>query len=79
MKDYDCPLDFWYYCAEHWAGINNLTAMSTFILNRANAYTSIIGKDGDISNLFQYKWYIGATIESTRNVFLLTEKSWDKS
>ena len=57
MKDYDCPLDFWYYCAEHWAGINNLTAMSTFILNRANAYTSIIGKDGDISNLFQYKWY----------------------
>ena len=57
MKDSDCPLDFWDYCVERRAKINNLTANTTFSLHGANTYTSLTGTEGDISNLCQYKWY----------------------
>ena len=57
MKDSDFPLPFWDYCVERQAWINNLTAKKNFILYGSNAYTSLTGKEGGISNLCQYKWY----------------------
>ena len=57
MKESDFPLYFWDYCVERQDRINNLTSKSTFSLHGANTYTSLIGKEGDISNLCQYKWY----------------------
>ena len=57
IKESDCPLSFWEYCVERQARINNLTAKSTFILHVANSYISLTGKEGDISNFCQYKWY----------------------
>ena len=56
-KEFDFPLDFWDYCVGLRARINNLTANSNFSLHGANTYTSLTGKEGDISNLCQYKWY----------------------
>ena len=38
MNDSDCPLDFWEYCVEHRAQINNLTSKSNFILHGDNVY-----------------------------------------
>ena len=57
MKDSDWPLAFWDYCVERQAQIDNLKDKRTFSLHKANVYTSLTVKEGDISNLFQYKWY----------------------
>jgi hypothetical protein len=57
MKDSDCPLSFWDYCVERRARINNLTAKSLFQLHGTNAHTALLGEEGDISNLSQFKWY----------------------
>ena len=57
MKESDSPLPFWDYCVEHRAQINNLTANVTFSLHRDNAFISLTGKEVDISNICQYKWY----------------------
>ena len=57
MEDSNCPLAFWDYCVERRARINNLTAKDNFKLHGSNAYTSLTGELGDISNLCQYKWY----------------------
>jgi hypothetical protein len=57
MKDSDCPLSFWDYCVERRARINNLTAKSLFQLHGTNAHTALLGVEGDISNLSQFKWY----------------------
>jgi len=57
MKDSNCPLAFWDYCAEFRARINNLTARSLFQLDGRNAHFSVTGEEGDISNLCQFDWY----------------------
>ena len=57
MKKSDCPLSFWEYCVERPFRINKLTAKRNFSLHGANAYISLTGKEGDISNLCQYNWY----------------------
>ena len=57
MKDSDCPLVFWDYCAERRARINNLTARKMFQLDGRNAHFSITGEYGDISNHCQFSWY----------------------
>jgi len=57
MKDSNCPLVLWDYCVERRARINNLTAKDLFQLHGSNAYTSLTGEEGDISNLCQFKWY----------------------
>ena len=57
MKHSDYPLDFWGYRVECQVRINNLTSKITFSLHKAHAYTSLIGREGGITNLCQYKWY----------------------
>ena len=38
MKDSNCPLAFWDYCAERRARINNMTAKDTFNLHGSNPH-----------------------------------------
>ena len=57
MRESDCPLVFWDYCAERRARINNLTAKDLFQLHGSNAHTSLTNEEGDISNLSLYNWY----------------------
>ena len=66
MRELDCPLRLWDYCAQHCACINNLTAWSLFSLHGQNPHQTVNGEEGDISNLCQYKWYVGATLENKR-------------
>ena len=57
MKESNCHLVFWDYCAELRARINNMTARKLFQLEGRNAHLSITGEYGDISNLCQFYWY----------------------
>ena len=57
MKDSNCPLAFWDYCAERRARINNMTAKDTFNLHGSNPHTVLTGDEGDISSLCQFGWY----------------------
>jgi hypothetical protein len=57
MKESNCPLVLLDYCVERRARINNLTAKDVFKLRGMNAHTALTGDEGDISNLFQYRWY----------------------
>ena len=57
MRASHCPLVFWDYCMERRARINNLTAKDLFSLHGSNAYSSLMGEEGDISALCQYDWY----------------------
>ena len=54
MKDSNCPLAFWDYCAERHARINNMTAKDTFNLHGSNPHTVLTGDEGDISSLCQF-------------------------
>ena len=68
MKDSDCPLAFWDYCAEHCAHINNLTR-NIFQLDGQNAYFSVTGEEGDVSNLCQFEWYSWCYYHEHKNPF----------
>jgi hypothetical protein len=57
MKRSNCPLAFWDYCVERRARIHNMISKDTFKLRGTNPHTDVMGEDGDISNLCQYKWY----------------------
>ena len=50
-------LAFCDYCLGRRARINNLNATDLFILHGSNAYSSLIGEEGDISTLCQYNWH----------------------
>ena len=45
------------YCIERRARINNLTARSTFKLQRNTPHTTLMNNQGDISSLCQFGWY----------------------
>ena len=57
MRESNCPLALWDYCAERRVRINNLTARNIFKLHGTNSHTSLLGEEGDISNLCRYGWY----------------------
>ena len=57
MKSCDCPLSLWDYCVEHRTRINNLTAGNLFNLQGRNPHFTVVGTEGDISNLCQFDWY----------------------
>ena len=57
MKESNCPLVFWDYCAERRVRVHNLTARNLFQLDGQTPHFTVTGCEGDISNLCQYKWY----------------------
>jgi hypothetical protein len=76
MKDQNSPMVFWHYCIERRARIHNMTAKSNFKLHGSNPYTLTLGEEGDISNLCQFGWYDGVSIENTLPPFPTNRKSW---
>ena len=57
MRESNCPLVLWDYCAERRARIHNLTSKSLFQLQGQNPHSATLGDEGDISNLCTYEWY----------------------
>ena len=57
MTDSERPLAFWDYCVERRTQIKKLITNINFSLHGDNAYAPLTVKEGDISNLCQYKWY----------------------
>jgi hypothetical protein len=57
MRESNCPLVLWDYCAERRARIHNLTPKKLFQLQDQNPHTATTGEEGDISNLCVFGWY----------------------
>ena len=57
LRKLDEPMVLWDFCAELRMCINNLTAWLLFHLQGQNPHLSTFGEEGDISNVFQFKWY----------------------
>ena len=53
----NCPICLWYYCLERRVPINNLAAKGLFTLKGETPYTTVYGKEGDISALPDFSWY----------------------
>ena len=74
MKQADSPLPLWDYCVERRARINNLTARSLFSLHGQNAYFTVTGQEGDISNLCRFEWYEWCYFREKKNHFPLNQE-----
>ena len=57
MREANCPLILWDYCAKRRARIHNLTAKDLFQLEGQNPISMTLGEEGDISNLCNFGWY----------------------
>ena len=56
MRRADSPLAFWDYYTERRARVHNVTARNLFQLHGNNHHAALTKKEGDLSNLFQYRW-----------------------
>ena len=57
MREADSPLPFWDYCLERRVWIYNLMAKDHIKIRGMTPHTATTGEEGDMSNLYQYKWY----------------------
>jgi hypothetical protein len=57
MKESDCLLAFWDYCAKCRVRVHNLMAKDLFQLDGQTPHFSVTRQEGNISNLCQFKWY----------------------
>ena len=57
LKETNSPMRLWDYCAKHQARVNNVTAKSLFQLHGRTPYETVFGREPDISNLCQYKYF----------------------
>ena len=57
LRNSNCPMVLWDYCAQRRALIHNLTPRNLFQLEKCTPYQMQFGVQGDISNLCQFDWY----------------------
>ena len=58
LKDSNCPMLLWDYCAQYRARILNATARPTcYALDGQVPWTRMTGQPLDISNISEFKWY----------------------
>ena len=57
LKESDCPMRLWDYCAERIEKVNNATAKDLFQLEGQTAHYHVTGQLPDISNISQFGWY----------------------
>ena len=57
IRETDCPMVLWDFCAEYKAKVNNSTAKSLFQLHGRTPYETLLNEEPDISNLCQFKFY----------------------
>ena len=57
LVESNCPICLWDYCLERRGRINNLTAKDIFNLKEETPYTTVFGREGDISALSDFSWY----------------------
>jgi hypothetical protein len=74
MKESNCPVVFWDYCAERRARIHNLTAKNLFQLQGQNPTSATLGDEGDISNLCTFDWFEWCYFRENKNTFPLPKE-----
>jgi hypothetical protein len=58
LKESNCPLVFWDFCAQYRAAIMNATAQPTcYALDGQVPWTRMTGQPLDISNICEFKWF----------------------
>ena len=57
LKESNCPMVLWDYCAEWVAQVNNSTAKGLYALQGQTPHFTVTGQTPDISNLCQFAWY----------------------
>jgi hypothetical protein len=58
LKDSNCPMNLWDYCAQYRAQILSATARpNNYALDGQVPYTKMTGQPLDISNICEFKWY----------------------
>ena len=57
LREQNCPMVLWDYCAERRARIHNVTPRDLFQLNGNTPTMATFGIQGDISNISQFRWY----------------------
>ena len=57
LKESNCPLVLWDYCAERRAKVHNVTAKDLFQLQGQTPSYHVHGVEPDISNICQFAWY----------------------
>ena len=57
LKESDCPMSLWDYCAERIEHVNNSTAKDLFQLSGETPTYHVTGRQPDISNVCQFTWY----------------------
>ena len=57
LRQSNCPLVLWDYCAERRALIHNLIPSALFQNSGQTPLTTTLGVQGDISNLCMFQWY----------------------
>ena len=57
LRKLDAPMVLWDFYAERQMRISNLTTRPLFHLQGQNLHLATFGEEGDIYNVFQFKWY----------------------
>ena len=57
LKESNCPMVLWDYCAERRAKVNNMTARDLFQLQGQTPEFHVTGLEPDISNICRFEWY----------------------
>ena len=57
LKESDCPMSLWDYCAERIEKVNNSTAKELFQLHGETPEYHLTGQQPDISNVCRFAWY----------------------
>ena len=57
LRQSNCPMVLWDYCAQRRALIHNLTPRNLFQLEKQSPYQFTFGVQGDISRLCNFGWY----------------------
>ena len=74
MRETNCPLVLWDYCAERRAQIHNLTAKPNLQLQGLNPMSATLGDEGNISNVCNFGWYEWCYFRDQKNLFPLPKE-----
>ncbi len=75
LKQSNCPLVLWDYCASDVAQINNATAHDHFQLEGMTPHTKLTGQPKDISELCEFGWYEWVYFRDSASPFPLPKES----
>ena len=75
LKNSNCPMKLWDYCATYMANVNNSIAHDHFQLQGTTPHTMMTGQPTDISSLCEFGWYEWVYFRENANLFPLPKEA----